>query len=128
MSTLIICLFIAVLLPYASRMPVFFAMKKMGYYDNNNPREQQAKLQGFGARAVAAHQNSFESLLIFSTAVLTALVTQHVDMVMRVLAIVYLVSRFIYHALYLMDKASLRSLVWAVGLICCLAMLWMCIP
>ena len=67
MYTLILCLFIACLFPYFAKIPVAMAMKDQpGGYDNNHPRAQQAALTGFGARAVAAHQNSFESLIIFS--------------------------------------------------------------
>jgi uncharacterized MAPEG superfamily protein len=128
MTTLVICLFIAVLFSFLSKLPVGYAMKKTGHYDNNHPRDQQAKLQGFGARAVAAHQNSFESLIIFSTAVLTALVTQHTSFTIQILALVYIVSRVIYHVLYLLNWASLRSLVWFVGFISCLSILWTCIP
>jgi len=39
-------------------------------YNNSHPREQQSKLTGFGARALTAHQNAFESLIIFAPAVL----------------------------------------------------------
>ena len=65
MTILIVCLFIACLLPYLAKIPTAIAMKNQpGGYDNNHPRAQQAMLTGFGARAVAAHQNSFESLII----------------------------------------------------------------
>jgi len=127
-STLIICLFIAALLPYLTKLPVAYAMHKAGGYDNNNPREQQASLVGFGARAVAAHQNSFESLLIFSIGVLTAISTQTISPLTENLAILYVVSRFIYHAFYLMNLATLRSLIWAIGLVCSLTILGTCLP
>jgi uncharacterized MAPEG superfamily protein len=127
MHTLIICLFIATLLPYLSKIPVAFCMAKAGGYNNNYPREQQASLQGFGARATAAHQNSFESLIVFSTAAITAIATNHVTTLVDNLAITYLVSRVIYHLLYLMNLASLRSLIWGVGLVCSLTILGSCI-
>lgn len=128
MFTIIVCLFIAVLLPYLAKIPVGYAMHKAGGYDNNYPREQQARLQGFGARAFAAHQNSFESLLIFATAALTALVTHTVSSVIQYLAIGYVVSRLFYHLFYLLDWASLRSTVWFISLICCFSILWLSIP
>jgi uncharacterized MAPEG superfamily protein len=128
MATLIICLFIAILLPYVSKIPLAYAMHKTGGYDNHYPREQESRLQGFGARAYAAHQNSFESLLVFSTAALTALATNHVSYIIQLLAVVYIVSRFIYHGLYLMNLATLRSTIWFLGIACCVAILWMCIP
>ncbi|MGQ3892422.1 MAPEG family protein [Legionella sp. CNM-4043-24] len=128
MSTLIICLFIATLLPYLARVPVALAMNKApGGYNNDCPREQQASLKGFGARAIAAHQNSFEALLVFSTAALTAIASNHVTPMVQYLAIVFIISRLVYHALYLMNMASLRSLVWFIGLVCSLTILGSCI-
>jgi len=129
MYTLILCLFIACLLPYLSKIPVGIAMgKQPGGYDNNHPRTQQMALTGFGARANAAHSNSFESLIIFSAAILTALATQHITNVIQGLAIFYLVTRCIYHILYLIDWAGLRSLVWSFSLFSSLAIIWLCLP
>lgn len=126
MTTLIICLFIAILIPYLLKMIVASFMQKEGKYDNHYPRAQQARLQGMGARAVAAHQNSFESLLVFATAVLTAIATKHIGITIQILAIIYIVSRVIYSYFYLMDMASLRSTTWFVGFICCLVILVLC--
>ena len=129
MHTLILCLFIACLFPYFAKIPVALAMKKQpGGYDNNDPRGQQAALTGFGARAVAAHQNSFESLIIFVASVLTALVSQHITPTIEWLAVSYLVLRVVYHALYLLDWAMLRSSVWACGLCVSLSIIWLCLP
>ncbi|CAM3036779.1 MAPEG family protein [Legionella worsleiensis] len=128
MTVLIICLLIAVILPYLAKIPVGYAMQKSGGYDNNHPREQQAKLVGFGARALAAHQNCFESLSVFSTAALTAIATNHVSSGIQILAVVYIVSRVIYNILYLMNCATLRSTVWFIGLASCISILWLCLP
>lgn len=128
MTTLIICLFITMLLPYLSKVPVGYAMHKAGGYNNQYPREQQAQLKGFGSRALAAHQNSFESLILFSAASLTALVTHHTSQTIQTLAIVHVVSRCIYHFFYLMDLSTLRSTIWFIGLGCCFVMMWICIP
>ncbi|MBN9229891.1 MAG: MAPEG family protein [Legionella sp.] len=127
MNTIIICLLIAVLLPYAVRMIVAYHMGKEGQYDNNLPRAQQSRLTGIGARAVAAHQNGFESLLVFATAALTALTTQHVGTTIQYLAITYIVSRIVYNVLYLLDKASLRSVIWLIGFACSLIILVLCL-
>ncbi|AZG37255.1 MULTISPECIES: MAPEG family protein [Shewanella] len=116
MQTILICLLIAVLLPYAAKVPLAMAMTKLGRYDNNHPREQQAQLTGFGARALAGHQNAFESLIIFGIAVLTALVTNNVTDLVALLAIVHVVARLVYHVLYLLNFGTLRSLSWFVGI------------
>jgi uncharacterized MAPEG superfamily protein len=116
MQTILICLLIAVLLPYAAKVPLAMAMAKLGRYDNNHPRAQQAQLTGFGARALAGHQNAFESLIIFGIAVLTALVTNNVTDLVALLAIVHVVARLVYHVLYLLNFGTLRSLSWFVGI------------
>ena len=44
------------------------AMQRAGGYDNHLPRAQQAQLEGWGARSVAAHQNGFETFAPFAAA------------------------------------------------------------
>lgn len=128
MTTLIWCLFIATLLPYIAKGPVAYAMNKLGGYNNNHPREQQSKLTGFGARALAAHQNAFESLIIFAPAVLLAIATQHTGEKIVLLSIVHVCARVLYNLLYLMNIDKLRSLVWFVATICSFGIIWQCIP
>ncbi|MFZ6048806.1 MAPEG family protein [Pseudomonas sp. CR3202] len=118
------CLFIAALLIYLAKAPVAKAMSEEGRgYDNRNPRAQQARLAGFGARAVAAHQNSIEIFPLFAAGVLMAHVTQTQGLFVDLLAIVFIVSRVVYLFLYWNDKATLRSLVWVIGLVCCLLLM-----
>jgi uncharacterized MAPEG superfamily protein len=113
------CVFISALLIFVARIPVSREMKARGY-DNHNPRNQQAALTGLGARAVAAHQNSWEAFTLFAVAVLMAHTTQMQGWLIDLLAIVFVVARVLYLWLYLADKASPRSLVWVVGLVCSL--------
>jgi uncharacterized MAPEG superfamily protein len=128
MTTLIWCLFIATLLPFLAKVPVAYAMNKLGGYNNNHPREQQSKLTGFGARALAAHQNAFESLIIFAPAVLLAIATHHTGDNIALLAIVHVVARLAYNVLYLMNIDKLRSLVWFVATISSFSIIFKCIP
>jgi len=128
MTTLIWCLFIATLLPLLAKAPVAFAMNKLGGYNNNHPREQQGKLTGFGARALAAHQNAFESLIIFAPAVLLAITTQHTGENIVLLAIIHVCARVVYNLLYLMDIDKLRSLVWFIATISSFTIIYQCIP
>ena len=128
MTILILCLFIATLLPLLAKGPVAYAMNKLGGYNNNHPREQQSKLTGFGARALAAHQNAFESLIIFAPAVLLAIATQHTGTNIVFLAIVHVCARVLYNILYLVNIDKLRTLVWAVATISSFAIIWQCIP
>lgn len=127
MTTLIICLLIAILLPYLAKLPLVKAQNELGRYDNHHPRTQQAMLTGYGARTLAAHQNSFEALAVFSTAVLTAIATNHVSSIVQILAVAFIVLRVIYHVLYLRDMASLRSTVWFFSYVCCVTILCFCL-
>ena len=62
MNIAVICIILAGALIYVSKIPVAIAMAKLdGRYDNHHPRAQQARLTGFGARALAAHQNAIEA-------------------------------------------------------------------
>lgn len=126
MTLLLGCLFIAVILPYLAKIPVAYAMNQLGGYDNNHPRAQQSQLQGFGARALAAHQNSFESLIIFSTAILAALATHTITTTVEFFAVLHIIARVIYHILYLKNLATFRSIVWGVGLLSSLIILGLC--
>ncbi|MFT5722622.1 MAG: putative MAPEG superfamily protein [Motiliproteus sp.] len=128
MLTLTWCLFIAALLPFIAKIPLVLAMNKAGGYDNNHPREQQASLKGFGARALAAHQNSFESLIIFSAAVLLAVATNTTGETIQLLAMVHIGARVIYNILYLINIGVLRSCFWAVAIGCSFSIIWQCIP
>lgn len=127
MTTLIICLFIAAILPIIAKVPVAIAMHKLGRYNNNHPRAQQTELTGFGARALAAHQNAFESLIIFAPAVLLAIATKNTGLVIEQLAITHVVARVLYNIAYLMNIATIRSLIWAIGIISALAIIFLCL-
>ncbi|MAD75887.1 MAG: hypothetical protein CML20_14065 [Rheinheimera sp.] len=122
LSTLLLTLFIAMLLPFLAKAPLAFAMQKAGGYDNKNPREQQAALKGFGQRANAAHYNSFEALIIYGCAVLSAVALNAVDSTTVILGWVFIASRILYYICYWFDYATPRSTVWLVGMIAAFGM------
>ncbi|AMS13515.1 MULTISPECIES: MAPEG family protein [Pseudomonas] len=123
MSIAFWCVFISALLIYVARIPVARAMKEQGGYDNHLPRQQQTQLTGFGARAVAAHQNSFEAFMLFAVGVLMAHTTQTQGWLIDGLAIVFVITRVIYLLCYWADLAWQRSLVWFIGLLCSLLLM-----
>jgi uncharacterized MAPEG superfamily protein len=127
MTTLIICLFIATLLPFLAKVPVAIAMHKLDGYNNNHPRAQQAQLTGFGARALAAHQNAFESLAVFAPAILLAIATKNTGSLMEQLAITHVVARIAYNIAYLLNIGTIRSIIWAVGIISSFTIIYQCI-
>lgn len=118
------CLFIAGLLHTLSKLPLVKAQAKMkGGYDNNNPREQQASLSGWGKRAHAAHNNQIESFPLFATGVLVAMVADVTSSAVGYLAVAYVISRVLYIIFYVKDISKWRSLVWVVGYFASLALL-----
>lgn len=86
-------------------------------YDNANPRDWETKLGGHRARAVAAMNNTFEALPFFAAAVIIAHQMGAAQGRLDMLAIAWLVLRAAYIALYVGNKASIRSLVWMAGVV-----------
>ena len=129
MTTIIICLFIATLLPILTKVPLAIAMgKEQGGYNNRLPREQQKKLVGFGARAKGAHENSFEALIMYTPGVLAVIATNSIGTVTEYIAVVFVVARVGYLLAYWYDAHLLRSAFWAVGFFASLSLIWLAIP
>ncbi|KZN52285.1 MAPEG family protein [Pseudoalteromonas luteoviolacea] len=127
MAVIIMCVLIAVILPYVAKVPIIIAANKAGGYDNKQPRAQQGQLSGLGARAVAAHYNCFESLIVFGVAVAVTLSTGATGSAIQSLAIAHIIARCLYCVFYWTDLDLLRSLSWTVGILCPIAMIVMCL-
>ncbi|KID55589.1 membrane protein [Pseudoalteromonas luteoviolacea] len=127
MNVIIMCALIAVFLPYLAKVPIIIAANKVGGYDNKQPRAQQSQLSGLGARAVAAHYNCFESLIVFGIAVAIVLSTGTINMTIQGLAIAHIIARCVYCVCYWCDLDLLRSISWTVGVLCPIAMIVMCL-
>lgn len=93
-----------------------------GRFDNHNPRAWLEGLQGWQARAHAAQLNSFEALPLFIASVLVAQYHQANPSTVNALAIAFIVLRAGYIAMYVLDKATIRSALWSMGLLCCVAL------
>jgi uncharacterized MAPEG superfamily protein len=119
-----VLLFVAVLLIYAPRVLVIRALLSLpGGLDNRNPRDQQARLESWGKRAQGAHLNMLEAFPVFAAGMLASMFGR-VDLNIIVgLGTAFVALRLIYIALYLADKATLRSAVWSLGLTVCGALL-----
>jgi uncharacterized MAPEG superfamily protein len=114
-----VCVFVAFLLIYVSRFFVTVGQAKIaGGYDNANPRDQQAKLEGLPRRALAAHLNSFEAFAPFAAAVFVAHLAHAPEGTASTLAIGFIVARVLYVGAYLADVPTLRSTVWTLGMLC----------
>ncbi|TCH63859.1 MAPEG family protein [Acinetobacter sp. ANC 4862] len=116
-SGIIYLILIACLLPYVFTV---IAKKTAGFKgrDNQNPRDFLAKTTGLAARANAVQQNSFESLPLFIAAILMAEYMVVPQTVIMTFGIAYIVLRIVYGICYLANWATLRSIVWALSLLC----------
>jgi uncharacterized MAPEG superfamily protein len=86
-------------------------------YDNREPRVWLADLSGWPRRANAAQQNSWEVLPIFIAGVLMASYAHVAPATVNFWAVWFIVARIVYAVLYIGNRASLRSLVWALALL-----------
>ncbi len=84
-------------------------------FNNRHPRDFLAGLKGARARANAAQQNSFEAFPLFAASVLMAHQAGVDRGTIDLLALIYVPLRLAYGVLYIADKHTLRSLVWAAA-------------
>jgi uncharacterized MAPEG superfamily protein len=97
--------------------------RKQGGYDNFNPREWEAKLEGWRARAHAAQLNGYEALPLFIAGVLFAQIGGAEQSRIDLLAMAFIAARLLYTWAYLANRATLRSLIWSIGLALSIALL-----
>ncbi len=116
MSIIIICIAAVVFMPFIAKIPVALQMHKLNGYDNKNPRDQQAKLSGFGARAMAAHNNCFEAISLFAPTILLVLALDEHTVYTVQLCLLYVLSRLLYLVFYWINWDKLRSITWLIGI------------
>lgn len=123
MTTPLFCLFLAALLIYLPRGFVVAgqAQREEGY-DNANPRDQQARLEGKARRAQAAHMNAFEAFMIFLGGVLVVQTTVPGSALAGTLCITFILARVIYTFAYIYDRPNLRSAIWVLATLSALAL------
>lgn len=121
-----LCLLVACLLPIGcaglAKSKGFGKRRRDGGFDNHQPREWLAGLQGWQARANAAQANSWEALPVFVAGLFVAHQHQAAQATVDALAVAFVACRLAFIGLYVADKASLRSLVWIAGLGACVAL------
>lgn len=119
------CLLVACVLPIVcagiAKSGMFSTPRSQGGYDNRDPRAWLARQTGRRARANAAQANSFEALPLFIAAVLVAQQAGATQRYVDALAVVFVLLRITYVALYVGDRAAQRSLVWIAGYLVCVA-------
>lgn len=117
------CVLIFLAMAYGVRWwSVKGAVAQEGRYDNSLPRAQQARLTGRAARAQAAHQNALEAFAPFAAAVLVAQGYSGLDVLRDALAVAFIAVRLGYAWAYLADRGTLRSTIWALGMLIVIAL------
>lgn len=92
--------------------------------ENHNPREILARATGKAARLNAAQQNGYEMLPLYAAVIITAHATgEAAQGTINFWATLFLLSRAAYIWAYAQDKATARSAIWGVGMICVIALL-----
>ncbi|HQQ71710.1 MAG TPA: MAPEG family protein [Alicycliphilus sp.] len=115
------CVLIAALLPVVCAW-----LAKRGSFrgaDNHDPRAWLARQSGWRARANAAQANSFEALPFFIGAVIIAHQLGAPQMLLDLLAFLFVLLRVAYISMYLGDMPKLRSAVWALAFLVNIAIL-----
>ena len=116
------CVLVAALLPY-----VWTTVAKASgeRYDNRDPRGWVARQTDPRVhRANSAQMNAFEAFPVFAAAVLMAQLAAVNESRIAVLAIAFVVLRFLHGLVYTLGmKHSLRSLAWFLAFGCVLALM-----
>ena len=84
-------------------------------YDNAKPRSSGFYDSGWKARALGAHQNGLEALPFFAAAVLLAEFRGAPRDLVDALAVAFLIVRLVYVTVYMLDRPTIRSLVWSAA-------------
>ena len=116
MTIFLLCLMLVCIMPFLAKVPLAVAMQRSGGYDNRHTRAQQQSLEGFGARANAAHYNCFEAITYFAPAALAVLALTTVGTTHVYLAVAFVICRIVYLFCYWYDIDKLRSIMFVAGL------------
>ena len=105
---------ISVYLPF---LLVGYARAKVGY-DTSAPRAMFDQLPDYAKRATWAHQNGFETFMIYSAAALMAYVTGVSSSLAATCAIAFVILRLLFSLFYITNVPIARSLMFGLGSLC----------
>ena len=125
MAFVITCILVAAVLPYAFvLLSCWPSQKERGRwgigYDNHQPRESQERFQGWRKRAHYAQLNGHEAFAPFALGLLCAQLVSAPEQMVRLLALGFLAARVLHGLFYVLDRPTLRSTVWGIGVLCAL--------
>ncbi|MBX8491091.1 MAPEG family protein [Pseudomonas cichorii] len=111
------CVLIAIILPIVCAGIAKIGSGRYNNRHNHDPRSFLDSLGGFPKRAHAAQLNSYEITPAFAAAVIIAHIAGNAQLVtIDVLAVLFITSRLLYIIFYVADLATMRSVVWLIGL------------
>jgi len=113
-AILLYCIAAAAVLIYLPFLVVGYARMSVGY-DTRAPRAMFDKLPAYAQRATWAHQNSFETFMIFAAAALMAYVTGQNSSLATGAAIAFVIARSLYSVFYILNIPVGRSLMFGIG-------------
>lgn len=87
-------------------------------FDNNKPRDYMEKIEGARKRAYWSVQNGQETFPLFAAAVLLAERAAATQTQIDMIAVGFVACRLVYGVMYVLDKATLRSVVWMAAIAC----------
>lgn len=108
------CILIMIVFPY-----FFTVLAKSGPgFNNHDPREYLARVEGWRKRAHWVQVNNFETFPAFAVSVIIAHQLQANQVFVNYLAISFVIARILHAICYLADRPSLRTLFWFIGFGC----------
>ncbi|MGD1809583.1 MAPEG family protein [Dapis sp. BLCC M126] len=113
-SILLDAIVIGAILVYAPFLVVAYGRIKVGY-DLAAPRALFEKLPDYAKRATWAHQNSFETFILFAAASFMAYLTEQNSVLAIGAAVAFIIGRFFYSIFYILDVPIGRSLMFAIS-------------
>lgn len=113
-AILLDCIAAAAALIYFPFLVVAYARLQVGM-DIAAPRAMFDKLPAYGQRATWAHQNSFETFMVFAAAALMAYVTGQNSALAASAAIAFVVARLLHSVFYILNVPLARSLMFGIG-------------
>lgn len=96
----------------------FTGPRKLWLKENHSPREFLETVEGVQKRAHYAQLNGFEAFPPFAAGVIIAYLAGAATGIINFLAVAWVLFRLVYGWCYLTDRATLRSIIWAVAALC----------
>ncbi|UTW10271.1 MAPEG family protein [Marinobacterium rhizophilum] len=119
MPVILYVLFILCVVPVVlAGVENYYRVRQFERFDNHNPRQQKARLEGVGARVSAAQANAWEALMIFSATCFIAYAGGADLNALGLAALLFLGCRIAHALCYIADLAGLRSLAFGGAMLC----------